>query len=86
MRATLHDELMGEAGFETDYHRELEGRRAPGYLADVVAGPAAVSDAEDDDAQEDPAGNQRADQEHEQRQRVDLPGGGRGLGWRDRQT
>jgi O-antigen/teichoic acid export membrane protein len=27
MRATLHDELMHEAGFETDYHRELERRR-----------------------------------------------------------
>ena len=26
-RATLHDELMREAGFETDYHRELERRR-----------------------------------------------------------
>ena len=27
MRATLHDELMREAGFDTDYHRELERRR-----------------------------------------------------------
>ena len=27
MKATLHDELMHEAGFETDYHRELERRR-----------------------------------------------------------
>ena len=31
MKATLHDELMREAGFDTDYHRELEehqtGRR-----------------------------------------------------------
>ena len=27
MRATLHDELMHDAGFETDYHRELEQRR-----------------------------------------------------------
>ena len=27
MRATLQDELMREAGFETDYHRELEHRR-----------------------------------------------------------
>ena len=27
MRATLHDELMHEAGFETDYHREVERRR-----------------------------------------------------------
>jgi polyferredoxin len=26
-RATLHDELMREAGFETDYHREIERRR-----------------------------------------------------------
>jgi len=26
-RATLHDELMREAGFETDYHRDLELRR-----------------------------------------------------------
>jgi fatty acid desaturase len=26
-KATLHDELMREAGFETDYHRELERRR-----------------------------------------------------------
>jgi hypothetical protein len=26
MRATLHDELMREAGFETDYHRGLERR------------------------------------------------------------
>jgi hypothetical protein len=27
MRPTQHDELMHEAGFETDYHRELEQRR-----------------------------------------------------------
>ena len=27
MRATLHDELMHEAGFETDYYRELAARR-----------------------------------------------------------
>ena len=27
MRATLHDELMREAGFDTDYHRELKRRR-----------------------------------------------------------
>jgi hypothetical protein len=27
VRATLHDELMHEAGFETDYHRKLERRR-----------------------------------------------------------
>ena len=27
MKATLHDELMGQAGFETDYHRELDRRR-----------------------------------------------------------
>ena len=27
MRATLHDELMREAGFETDYYRELERLR-----------------------------------------------------------
>ena len=27
MRTTLHDELMREAGFETDYHRELGRRR-----------------------------------------------------------
>jgi polyferredoxin len=27
VRATLHDELMREAGFETDYHREVERRR-----------------------------------------------------------
>jgi len=27
VRATLHDELMHEAGFETDYHRKLELRR-----------------------------------------------------------
>ena len=27
MSATLHDELMREAGFETDYHRDLEQRR-----------------------------------------------------------
>jgi len=27
VKATLHDELMHEAGFETDYHRELERRR-----------------------------------------------------------
>ena len=27
MRATLHDELMHEAGFETDYYHELERRR-----------------------------------------------------------
>ena len=27
MRATLHDELMREAGFETEYHRDLERRR-----------------------------------------------------------
>jgi cytochrome c-type biogenesis protein CcmH/NrfG len=26
VRATLHDELMREAGFETDYHRELARR------------------------------------------------------------
>jgi hypothetical protein len=26
-RATLHDELMREAGFETDYHRDLDRRR-----------------------------------------------------------
>ena len=26
-RATLHDELMRKAGFETDFHRELERRR-----------------------------------------------------------
>jgi hypothetical protein len=28
VRATLHDELMREAGFATDYHRERERRRA----------------------------------------------------------
>ena len=28
MRATLHDELMHKAGFETDYDRELVSRRA----------------------------------------------------------
>jgi hypothetical protein len=28
LRATLHDELMREAGFETDYSRELEERDA----------------------------------------------------------
>ena len=28
MRATLHDELMREAGFETDHGRELARRRA----------------------------------------------------------
>jgi len=28
VRATLHDELMREAGFETDYHHDLEERRA----------------------------------------------------------
>jgi hypothetical protein len=28
VRATLHDELMREAGFETKYHRELDRRRA----------------------------------------------------------
>jgi hypothetical protein len=27
-KATLHDELMREAGFESDYHRERERRRA----------------------------------------------------------
>ena len=27
MKATLHDELMREAGFETDYDRDLERRR-----------------------------------------------------------
>jgi polyferredoxin len=27
VRTTLHDELMREAGFETDYHREVERRR-----------------------------------------------------------
>ena len=27
MRATLHDELMREAGFDTDFHRDLERRR-----------------------------------------------------------
>jgi hypothetical protein len=27
-RATLHEELMREAGFETDYHRELDERQA----------------------------------------------------------
>ena len=27
MSATLHDELMREAGFETEYHRDLERRR-----------------------------------------------------------
>jgi hypothetical protein len=27
VRATLNDELMRDAGFETDYHRELERRR-----------------------------------------------------------
>jgi hypothetical protein len=27
VRATLHDELMREAGFETDYHHDLERRR-----------------------------------------------------------
>jgi hypothetical protein len=27
VKATLHDELMREAGFDTDYHRELERRR-----------------------------------------------------------
>jgi len=27
VRATLHDELMREAGFETDFHRGLERRR-----------------------------------------------------------
>ena len=27
MRATLHDELMREAGFETDHDRELDRRR-----------------------------------------------------------
>jgi fatty acid desaturase len=27
VRATLHDELMHEAGFETDYHREVERQR-----------------------------------------------------------
>jgi hypothetical protein len=27
VRATLNDELMREAGFETDYHRELDRRR-----------------------------------------------------------
>lgn len=27
MKATLHDELMREAGFENDYHRELARRR-----------------------------------------------------------
>ena|SRR5919109_2118077 len=27
VRATLHDELMHEVGFETDYHRELGRRR-----------------------------------------------------------
>jgi polyferredoxin len=27
VRATLHDELMREAGFDTEYHRELERRR-----------------------------------------------------------
>ena len=26
-KATLHDELMREVGFETDYHRDLERRR-----------------------------------------------------------
>jgi fatty acid desaturase len=26
-KATMHDELMHEAGFETDSHRELEERR-----------------------------------------------------------
>jgi hypothetical protein len=26
-RSTLHDELMHEAGFETDYHHDLEERR-----------------------------------------------------------
>ena len=27
MKATLHDELMHEAGFETEYHSDLERRR-----------------------------------------------------------
>jgi hypothetical protein len=27
VRATLHDDLMREAGFESDYHAELERRR-----------------------------------------------------------
>jgi hypothetical protein len=27
MRATLHDELMREAGFDTEYHCDLERRR-----------------------------------------------------------
>jgi fatty acid desaturase len=27
VRATLHDELMRKAGFETDYHRQLEKRQ-----------------------------------------------------------
>jgi hypothetical protein len=27
MRATMHDELMREMGFETDYYRELQRRR-----------------------------------------------------------
>jgi hypothetical protein len=27
VRATLHDDLMRDAGFETDYHRELDLRR-----------------------------------------------------------
>jgi len=51
VRATLHDELMHEAGFETDYHRELEQRRerrrharvwAVAHVAIIVLGVAAL--------------------------------------------
>jgi fatty acid desaturase len=49
VRATLNDELMREAGFESDYHRELEERqtrrRKRIILLIVLAATAAIEAA-----------------------------------------
>jgi hypothetical protein len=42
-RATLHDELMRDAGFESDYYRELERRRIAGRRVARLGALRAVS-------------------------------------------